>query len=223
MILIFIVEKTGKVIYNVKDIDPKRCSMKKKLTSFFAVVIISALIIGCGSNTDNGKAGLTFQKDGSVIHTIVEEFAESYYNLDEFKASVEEQIEVYNNTVDENRIQLNSADVSDGVIKVEMCFVKPSAYTGFYKKALFCGTIREAVNAGYDLDITLSSAENSDVKIGKTQILEMSDRHIIVVREAVPIRPYAEILYISGDVEVSEDRKEAIPGNSENLSYIIFK
>ena len=93
----------------------------------------------------------------------------------------------------------------------------------FYKKALFCGTIREAVNVGYDLDITLSSAENSDVKIGKTQILEMSDRHIIVVREAVPIRPYAEILYTSGDVEVSEDRKEAIPGNSENLSYIIFK
>lgn len=197
--------------------------MRKKLSSILALVIITVFTAGCGSSVNGDHIGLSFRKNGSVVHTIVEDFAESYYDLEELKAGIEEQITEYNNTSGADSIELISANAKDGIVTVVMNFSKAAHYTGFYKKALFCGTIQDAYKAGYDLNITLTSTENSDTKIGRSQILEMSDRHIIIVREAVPIRPYAEILYTSGDVTVSEDRREATPGNSENLSYIIFK
>ena len=50
----------------------------------------------------------------------------------------------------------------------------------------------------------------------------MGDRHIIVVREPIAVRPYADILYASSSVEVSGSR-EATVTDSEALSYIIFR
>lgn len=198
--------------------------MRKIVSSILTLVLLSLLLTGCGSS-DGGSstAGLTFKKNGEIVHTIVEEFAESYYSLDELTASVEEQISSFNSTNGADSIRLDSAEVQDGIITMVMTFSKSSSYSGFYRKALFCGTVQEAFNAGYDLNITLSSVDDSSVKIGRTDILEMSDRHIIIAREAISIRPYAEILYTSGDVSVSENKKEATPGNGENLSYIIFK
>ena len=50
----------------------------------------------------------------------------------------------------------------------------------------------------------------------------MGERHIIVVREAIHLKPYADILYASGDVEVTGDR-DAVVTDGQSLSYIIFR
>ena len=69
-----------------------------------------------------------------------------------------------------------------------MQYADASAYSAFNKLALFVGTVKDAFNAGYDLNVTLSSLKGDGEQIGKEDLLKMGEKHIAVVREAVNVR-----------------------------------
>ncbi len=165
---------------------------------------------------------LEFKKNGQVVHTIVEDFSADYYDLDELETDVKSQIEEYNTRVGSDRISLDSSELEDGTLTMVMTFQGAEDYSSFYRQALFCGTVKAAFEAGYDLDIELNSAQEEGTTINKQDILDMGERHIIVVREAIHLKPYADILYASGDVEVTGDR-DAVVTDGQSLSYIIFR
>ena len=181
------------------------------------------LLAGCGGDKDTEEAtNLEFRKNGQVVHTIVEDFSASYYSLDELMSEVSSQANTYNGTAGSKRITVDSAEVKDGVITMVMTFQSAADYSSFYRQALFCGTVKEAFDAGYDLDVTLKSVTEEGTTVGRQDILEMGERHIIVLREAVTVRPWADILYVSGDVEAAGSR-EAASTDPQALSYIIFR
>ena len=181
------------------------------------------LLAGCGGDKDTEEAtNLEFRKNGQVVHTIVEDFSASYYSLDELMSEVSSQADTYNGTAGSKRITVDSAEVKDGVITMVMTFQSAADYSSFYRQALFCGTVKEAFDAGYDLDVTLKSVTEEGTTVGRQDILEMGERHIIVLREAVAVRPWADILYVSGDVEAAGSR-EAVSTDPQALSYIIFR
>ena len=181
------------------------------------------LLAGCGGDKDTEEAtNLEFRKNGQVVHTIVEDFSASYYSLDELMSEVSSQADTYNGTAGSKRITVDSAEVKDGVITMVMTFQSAADYSSFYRQALFCGTVKEAFDAGYDLDVTLKSVTEEGTTVGRQDILEMGERHIIVLREAVTVRPWADILYVSGDVEATGSR-EAASTDPQALSYIIFR
>ena len=194
--------------------------MRKMVLLLLAAAL---LLAGCGGNeSTEDVTNLEFRKNGQVVHTIVEDFSASYYSLDELQSQVQTQVDAYNESAGSARIKVNSAEVNDGVITMVMTFQGAEDYSSFYRQALYCGTVRDAFNAGYDLNIELVSAQEEGTTIGRQDILEMGDRHIIVVREPIAVRPYADILYASSSVEVSGSR-EATVTDSEALSYIIFR
>ncbi|HIV90081.1 MAG TPA: hypothetical protein H9744_00110 [Candidatus Eisenbergiella stercoravium] len=194
--------------------------MRKTVLLLLAAAL---LLAGCGGNkSTEDVTSLEFRKNGEVIHTIVEDFSASYYSLDELEAQVQEQVDAYNESAGSNRISVDSAEVTDGVITMVMTFRGAEDYSSFYRQALFCGTVLEAFNAGYDLDIELVSAQEEGTTISRPDILEMGDRHIIVVREPIVVKPYADILYASAGVEVTGSREAAVT-DSQALSYIIFR
>ena len=104
-----------------------------------------------------------------------------------------------------------------------MTFKSSEDYSGFYRQALFSGTVKEAFGAGYDLDVTLNSVKEEGTTISKQDILDMGDKHVAIVRENINIRSYGDILYMSSDVTLGADGKTAVVTNGESLSYIIFK
>ena len=113
--------------------------------------------------------------------------------------------------------------MTDGVVHLVMTFRKSEDYTGLYRQALFSGTVKDAFNAGYDLDITLNSVKEEGATINKQDILDMGEKHIAVVRETTTVKTYGGILYISDDVTMGPDDRTATVTNGESLSYIIFK
>ena len=194
--------------------------MRKMVLLLLAAVL---LLAGCGGN--NGTEDITnleFRKNGEVVHTIVEDFSASYYSLDELMDDVQAQVDAYNEKAGSKRITIGSAEVKEGVITMTMTFKDASDYSSFYRQALFCGTVKDAFSAGYDLNVTLKSAKEDGTSVGRQDILEMGDRHIIVLREPVTVKPYADILYVSESVEVTGNR-EAAATDSQALSYIIFR
>ena len=194
--------------------------MRKMVLLLLAAAL---LLAGCGGDKDTEEAtNLEFRKNGEVVHTIVEDFSASYYSLDELMSEVSSQADTYNGTAGSKRITVDSAEVKDGVITMVMTFQSAADYSSFYRQALFCGTVKEAFDAGYDLDVTLKSVTEEGTTVGRQDILEMGERHIIVLREAVTVRPWADILYVSGDVEAAGSR-EAASTDPQALSYIIFR
>ena len=181
------------------------------------------LLAGCGGNkSTEDVTSLEFKKNGEVVHTIVEDFSASYYSLEELESQVQAQVDEYNTNAGSQRIRVDSAEVTDSVITMVMTFEGAEDYSSFYRQALFCGTVKDAFNAGYDLDVQLASAQAEGASIGRQDILEMGERHIAVVREPIVVKTYADILYASGSVEVTGNR-EATVTDSQELSYIIFR
>ena len=198
--------------------------MKKISLFLLAVCGIALLMAGCSSKeTEEDVSTLELKKNGEIVHTIVEDFGESYYDLDELKSSTEEMIADYNSSAGADRVKLNSAQTQDGVVRLVMTFKSSEDYSGFYRQALFSGTVKEAFGAGYDLDVTLNSVKEEGTTISKQDILDMGDKHVAIVRENINIRPYGDILYMSSDVTLGADGKTAVVTNGESLSYIIFK
>ena len=195
----------------------------RKITILLLIVSMTVLLAGCGSGgSAESETTLGFKKNGQVVHTIVEDFSADYYDLDELETDVKSQIEEYNTRVGSDRISLDSSELEDGTLTMVMTFQGAEDYSSFYRQALFCGTVKAAFEAGYDLDIELNSAQEEGTTINKQDILDMGERHIIVVREAIHLKPYADILYASGDVEVTGDR-DAVVTDGQSLSYIIFR
>ncbi len=198
--------------------------MRKILWLLLIVAGAAALLSGCGKEESAGDTTrLDFKKDGQIVHTIVEDFSQDYYSLDELKENVEEQIAEYNGTAGKGGITLDSAEVEEGLIRLVMTFPSAENYSGFYRQALFYGTVKDAFNAGYDLDIQLRGVGEEGTVVGRQEILEMGEKHIVVVREKIQIKTYGNILYVSSDVEPLENGKEANVTDKENLSYIIFE
>lgn len=195
----------------------------RKITILLLIVSMTVLLAGCGSGgSAESETTLEFKKNGQVVHTIVEDFSADYYDLDELETDVKSQIEEYNTRVGSDRISLDSSELEDGTLTMVMTFQGAEDYSSFYRQALFCGTVKAAFEAGYDLDIELNSVQEEGTTINKQDILDMGERHIIVVREAIHLKPCADILYASGDVEVTGDR-DAVVTDGQSLSYIIFR
>lgn len=198
--------------------------MRKIMLLLLAALGTAALLAGCDREKSVGDITmLEIRKNGEILHTIAEDFAESYYDLEELKGSVESQIADYNAGAGDGAITLDSAEVEEGRIRMLMTFKSAENYVGFYRQALFCGTVKDAFNAGYDLDIRLRSVDGDGAEIGRQDILEMGEKHILVIREQIRVRTFGNILYVSSDVEPVEGSREADVTDKENLSYIIFE
>lgn len=198
--------------------------MRKSLALMLASVVMVLGLAGCGSSESAVTATtIEIKKDGSVIHTIVEDFAEDYYDLEALEQEIQDACDSYNETAGNGAVTFGEAEMTDSVLTVRMTYQNASAYAGFNRQALFTGTVKDAYNAGYDLDVTLYSIQDDGEIIGKEDLLNMGEKHIVIVREAVDVRVWNKVLYVSGDVVKTGDSRLVMVGGSDELTYIVFE
>ena len=195
--------------------------MRKWLSLMLMISCVLFSLTGCGSAAPE-RTTVEVKKNGHVTHTIVEDFTESYYDLEGLKDTIEEACEAYNGAMGSELVTLEEAEVEDGVLTAVMDYRSASAYAGFNRQALFTGTVKEAYDAGYDLNQTLYSAQEDGGTIGKEGLLNLPKAHILVIREAIDVRVWDKVLYRSDDVILQEDGS-LIVTDSGKLSFIVFK
>ncbi len=197
--------------------------MRKSLILAAAVVCLTAVFAGCGS----GESAVTettidVKKNGSVVHTIVEDFTEDYYDLQGLENTIQSSCSAYNEGAGEESVTVESVSAKDGVVTVVMNYKDTSSYAGYNKQALFTGTIKDAFKAGYDLNVTLLPAGGDGAAIGKEELLGMGEKHVVIVREAVNVKVWDKILYYSEDVIPTENVKTVSVTDGNMLTYIVF-
>ena len=197
-------------------------------------------LTACGEKTQDVKdelavsdtrSSISVNKDGSISSTIVEDFVESYYDVEGLKSMIESSINAYKAENTEAKIKLKSCKAKDGVANVEIEFGDYQAYAGFNQEDFFVGTVKDANMAGYDLNVTLSAvaetAENET--ISKPELLGMGDNHVIIVEnteeqdaELLRVNCFGEILYV-GEGVTSVGKKSVNVAYSEGSKMIVFK
>lgn len=201
---------------------------KKKILSLLLACIglCIAALTGCNSIPEIDKveeSTLYISKEGSITAFLVDTFEKSYYDQNELEAMIQEEIKEYGQSVKLSRISSKSMiDTGiDGII-VQMEYADGISYTGFNGKKLFYGTIAEAYEAGYKINVIVKDMSDASKVISESEIKAMSDKHILIVEENIKVSVPSKILYVSGGVSVLKNT-EAVVNHETGYSYIIMK
>ena len=198
------------------------------MKSFAAKILISLLMIlalaGCSSEKEEEYAETTLrvEKKGKVHETIVSSFTKDYYDINELGSEFEKSVSDYNTAIGSEEIKFKGIKKKGSDVFVDLYFTGPSDYESFIGEKLFVGTIGEAYDSGYTMDVTLKGVENGD-KIGKVQIMGMPDRTVIILSEHVRVRTYRDIAYVSANVDVIGEKDARVISESDGLAYIVLK
>ena len=197
--------------------------MKRKLLSILIMVMMLMLIPACADDEgDYAETTITVEKKGRVRESIVDTFDKDYYNIEELKTEFTDSVAKYNETIGGDEIRLRKIELKDSKVYVDIEFTGPSDYENFVGEKLFVGTIGDAYDNGYTMDVVLKGVEKGD-KIDKIKIMGMSDRNIIIMSEHARIRTFKDIAYVSANVDVIDGNEARVLNESDGLAYLILE
>ncbi len=201
------------------------------------LLLVAFLLGGCGKATVE-MTTIAIQKDGTIEHTMIEDFGEE--SVDTLQSMMIEKAAEYNNSnAGGDGVTVSSVEADDGVVKVVMTYPDAAAFDGFMnmdvvavdpalRAPFFYGTVEDAYMQGYDLEISLSSAEDGEGLQGKNDLLSLGKNKIIIydnemnLGAPVQISTQEKPLYISDNVTVAGKSLLEI-SETDKLAYILLE
>lgn len=209
----------------------------KKWSRILLAALMVFLVTGCGKETVEVTT-IAIQKDGSIKHTMVEEFGET--SADALQSLMTEKVTAYNNSnAGAGNVSVDTVELEDGVAKVMMTYPDAEAFDGFMnmdvvevdpalRAPFFYGTVEEAFMQGFDLDIALQGVDGKETLQGKNDLLSRSENKLIIydnemnlgapVQISLPKKP----LFISDNVTAAGKTLVEISG-AEKTAYILLE
>ena len=213
----------------------ERYKRKARIMKKYKIIgVLASLVLGmtaCGTGKDLvGDAlmnSVSIAKDGSIESMIVEDFTESYYNVEDLNQMIQSTISDYQKVAPESVISIEACEMVDQKVKVVLKYNDAAAYTGYNSELLFVGTIQEAYEAGYDLNMTLTGTDKEATQISRQELLNMGENHIFIMENVLKegtlrVNCYDNILYTGNGVTAIAKKKADIEP-TDGYSVIIFK
>ncbi|WP_022778759.1 hypothetical protein [Butyrivibrio sp. AE3009] len=172
------------------------------------LLIPSIVLIGCGSSKVDSTT-ISIDKDGKVVSTIIEDFGESYYDLQELSDMATKEASVYNSDFMNDKVFLESVskDEETGKVTMVLSYNSASDYSHFNQVSLFYGTVSEALEKGYKISEQLVDKDGNT--LGEAGIQEHLDNHIIISSDKSNIKVPYNISYMSKGTNL-KGKKEAL-------------
>ena len=211
-------------------------------TGMTAGILLAGLLLwGCGGQTAKNQeeaaiemtsaCAIEVMKDGSILETITEEFAKEYYDEESLKSMILSEVADFNRSHESDTISVDKLEHKNGKITVRMRYPSADIYTEYNAdeynaKALFHGTVAEAYDAGYTLDISMTDVKGEQT-IDKEDLLGMGSEKMIISEAPLQIKVPGKILYVGEKVEA--DGKDEVymltdeAGEAAGKYYVIYK
>ena len=195
----------------------------KKALSVIVLIISVVSLFGCSnSNADiSQKSNVELYDDMHLEATIVEDFAESYYDENELMDMVNEEVSTYNVSKGGTPISVLSHSLETGVMSLRLSFTDVSHYNKYMPEEIFIGTVNEAYQQGYDFNRSLVVVNKPNITIGKNDLMNMATYKLLIVQGDVIIKCPSKILFYSQGMELLDDNTVSCNGN--NTYFIIYK
>ncbi|MBD5444944.1 MAG: hypothetical protein HDR29_05265 [Lachnospiraceae bacterium] len=200
---------------------------KLRHTSMFILMIITLMYVmtGCGkvNASPSDMDTITIMKDGNIVQTIVDEFDQSLYSVDELSAMTQDKIKLYSE--EDGDIVCESVEENDNMVIVKISYKTGEDYTDFNDKELYFGTVSDASSSGYSVKDMIM---NNGTPLSDEQFEQIKDNHVLILQteagEELGVNVYDKIIYMSDNVALS-GKKDAVieAGEEDKLSCIVFK
>lgn len=173
--------------------------------------LATACLAGCGEAEVPQiieSSTLIVAGKGQVTAHLVEDFEKSYYDLSELTAMATEEAAEYNSTRDPeggNAVTVETVEPVGGN-RVRLCYRMDSCetYEAFGLGTLFYGKVSEAVEKGLTEGALLKSVKD-EVLINEEQLVQESDRMLLITDAAADIYCPKKVTHVSEGVSVNED------------------
>ena len=86
---------------------------RKWIMRALCILCLAAMLTGCGREPEVTETTIEVKKNGQVVHTIIEDFSESYYNLDELESTIQQACDTYNASAGKEAVVLKAAEEND--------------------------------------------------------------------------------------------------------------
>lgn len=179
--------------------------MKKVLILIMTVMLMMLCACNTQKPEDIGSTTVYFANDGSITATYVEDFSLPQYDMEELRTMTEEGIAAYNTAAGEDKIAMTFFEVEGNIAKMQLTFTDAAAYRDYIGEVVYIGTIAEALEADYDLDVSLVNVLDAADTIGEHELLTMQDSNIVIVENAVRVRTESKIVYMSSDAKYIDE------------------
>lgn len=190
------------------------------------MLLAAGLMTACGGKKADVKelkagqvkeATLLVKQDGTVQSAIVENFDKDYYNKDELKNFMEEQIQDFNGKNGADSVVLKENDVKDGKAVAIFNYKDMDSYIGFYKYyapyakvgGLAC-SVKEADSQNL-LEERFTDTEGGSVS--REDILSKEDASVIAVEGQTLVQTEKAIVCASG-AEIEDANTAKVSGSA---------
>ena len=205
-------------------------NIRKSISTVLAAVVLAVMLIACsfGNNpSGSDKTALTgttssieVLSDGKVKACIRETFTESYYDVNELLAMVNQELSDYNTAHGANSITLGDYSLENGIMSMNFIFASAEHYNNYMPDELYLGTVQGAYDKGYDFNRSLYKASASENSIGKKDLLERGSDRIAVLTGTSSIKLPDKIDYYSQGMTMS-DKYTVIP-DANGIYFVLY-
>lgn len=201
----------------------------KKIICMSILILCMGLLSGCFKKADADTSTVFVEKKGKIISVDVEHLDKDYYDVDELEEYIKEHIEKYTSE-NGDTVEQTSFGVKDGIAKLTMEYDSCEDYAKFNGVELYCGTVAQAQEEGYDFDTEFYRVEDSSKQetVKKEDVLAEDENKIVIIKANVDVNVPGTVLYVSApDTDIMSKNVVSIVGEGPNeeaqLTYIIYK
>ncbi len=187
----------------------------RKITAFLcAVVLLSGLLTSCGSSSSKTNSRVELSRGGKILEYTVEDFSESYYDIDELEDFIDEAIDIYKEE-NKGRIKVKRERLRKDKAYLTIRYNKPETYAAFNNVECFSGTVAEALEAGYDFSMPFIMAmdEYSDFE-------EVEEIEAVTGEETGDVEIYEATETVNGIAQVTVAGQSVIADDSLKVLII---
>lgn len=200
--------------------------MKKVMSTFLVLILSCTVLAGCSSGKDADTDTLFVEKKGAIVEVSVGDFDKDYYDEDEFKQYIKDEIAAYKDGDGTGSVKLDKITIAEDGAKLAMKYSDSEAYTAFVGEEIFTGTIVQAIAAGYDFNVDFKTVEDAEVKdaVDKSDVISNDDYHVAIVTKAIDVNVSGTICYVSDGVKIKDKSTATIEESQDAVfNYIIYK
>jgi len=161
-------------------------------------LVMVLLIAACGkADTMFNQSYIIVNDDQTLSVTLMEDFTESYYNETELMEMVNSEVSQYNAGRGADAIGVGEHHLENGLLTLELEFADVQSFNDYMPEVVFCGTLQEAYNAGYDLNRSLNVVGNEGTTIGKNELQNMGESRVFILSGVMDVQCPDKIKYYS--------------------------
>lgn len=195
---------------------------KWKLCVLAFVTVCAVCLAGCeDEQTEFTESGIEVLEDNTINAVIVENFTADYYQMEELKQFVAEDVANYNTEIGSAAVAVGESSMENGTIRLNLTFQNFDAYNGYMPEEVFIGNLQGAYDKGYDFDRTLNTAGKDGQTIARADLMNMGNSKVIVVTGDLCVRCPSKILYYSTGMTLLDNR--TVSADTEGNYFVIYK